>query len=57
MVFLKHLQCYLIKKNNDCVVRAVSHAFDVDYIEAHHFCEMKLHRKSGDGTYTSTLYA
>ena len=40
------------KENNDCVVRAVSHAFDVDYIEAHHFCEMKLHRKSGDGTYT-----
>ena len=41
------------KENNDCVVRAVSHAFDVDYIEAHHFCEMKLHRKSGEGTYTS----
>ena len=41
------------KENNDCVVRAVSHAFDVDYIKAHHFCEMKLHRKSGDGTYTS----
>ena len=41
------------KENNDCVVRAVSHAFDVDYIEAHHFCEMKLHRKSGDGVYTS----
>jgi len=40
------------KENNDCVVRAVSHAFDVDYIKAHHFCEMKLHRKSGDGTYT-----
>ena len=40
------------KENNDCVVRAVSHAFDVDYIEAHHFCEMKLHRESGKGTYT-----
>ena len=40
------------KEDNDCVVRAVSHAFGVDYIEAHHFCEMKLHRKSGDGTYT-----
>tara|TARA_Y100000389_G_scaffold201445_1_gene244196 strand:+ start:1627 stop:2160 length:534 start_codon:yes stop_codon:yes gene_type:complete len=41
------------KEDNDCVVRAVSHAFDVDYIKAHHFCEMKLHRKSGEGTYTS----
>ena len=40
------------KEDNDCVVRAISHAFDVDYIEAHHFCEMKLHRVSGDGTYT-----
>ena len=41
------------KENNDCVVRAVSHAFDVDYIEAHHFCEHKLHRISGKGVYTS----
>ncbi len=41
------------KENNDCVVRAVSHGFDVDYIQAHHFCEMKLHRKSGKGTYTA----
>ena len=41
------------KESNDCVVRAVSHAFDVDYIKAHHFCEMKLHRISGDGVYTS----
>ena len=40
------------KENNDCVVRAVSHAFEVDYIEAHHFCEHKLHREAGDGTYT-----
>ena len=40
------------KENNDCVVRAVSHAFEVDYIEAHHFCEHKLHRKAGDGVYT-----
>ena len=41
------------KEENDCVVRAVSHALDFDYIEAHHFCEMNLHRKSGEGTYTS----
>lgn len=41
------------KENNDCVVRAISHAFDVDYVDAHHFCEVKLHRKSGDGTYTA----
>ena len=41
------------KENNDCVVRAITHAFDVDYIKAHHFCEMKLHRVSGNGVYTS----
>ena len=41
------------KEKNDCVVRAVSHAFEVDYIDAHHFCEHKLHRVSGKGTYTS----
>jgi hypothetical protein len=40
------------KEKNDCVVRAVSHAFEVDYIESHHFCEHKLHRKAGDGVYT-----
>jgi len=40
------------KETNDCVVRAVAAAFNVDYIEAHHFCEMKLHRESGKGTYT-----
>ena len=34
------------KESNDCVVRAVTHAFDVDYIDAHHFCEHKLHRIS-----------
>ena len=39
-------------ENNDCVVRAVQHAFEVDYIDAHHFCETKLNRKSGQGTYT-----
>lgn len=41
------------KEFNDCVVRAVTHAFGVDYIDAHHFCEYKLHRKSGHGVYTS----
>jgi len=39
-------------EDNDCVVRAVQHAFGVDYIDAHHFCETKLHRISGNGTYT-----
>ncbi len=39
-------------EKNDCVVRAITHAFDVDYIDAHHFCEHKLHRVSGNGTYT-----
>jgi hypothetical protein len=39
-------------ENNDCVVRAVQHAFRVDYVDAHHFCETKLNRKSGQGTYT-----
>ena len=39
-------------ENNDCVVRAVQHAFGVDYVDAHHFCETKLNRVSGQGTYT-----
>lgn len=39
-------------EKNDCVVRAVSHAFEVDYADAHHFCEHKLHRKTGNGVYT-----
>jgi hypothetical protein len=40
-------------ENNDCVVRAVQHAFGVDYVDAHHFCELKLMRESGEGVYTS----
>lgn len=39
-------------ENNDCVVRAVKHAFDVTYAEAHYFCENKLMRKRGEGAYT-----
>ena len=39
-------------ENNDCVVRAVQHSFGVDYVDAHHFCEIKLKRVSGQGTYT-----
>jgi len=39
-------------ENNDCVVRAVQHSFGVDYVDAHHFCETKLNRVSGQGTYT-----
>jgi hypothetical protein len=40
-------------ENNDCVVIAVQHAFKVDYVDAHHFCETKLNRVSGQGTYTN----
>jgi len=39
-------------ENNDCVVRAIQHSFGVDYVDAHHFCETKLKRVSGQGTYT-----
>ena len=39
-------------EDNDCVVRAVQHSFGVDYVDAHHFCETKLNRVSGQGTYT-----
>jgi len=39
-------------EDNDCVVIAVQHAFKVDYVDAHHFCETKLNRVSGQGTYT-----
>ena len=40
-------------EDNDCVVIAVQHAFKVDYVDAHHFCETKLNRVSGQGTYTN----
>lgn len=40
-------------EDNDCVVRAVQHTFGVDYIDAHHFCEVKLMREPQDGVYTS----
>ena len=40
------------REKNDCVVRVVSYAFEVDYVDAHHFCEHKLHRVAGDGVYT-----
>ena len=40
-------------ENNDCVVRAVQHTFGVDYVDAHHFCEVKLMREPQDGVYTS----
>jgi ribosome biogenesis protein Nip4 len=39
-------------EKNDCVVRAVSNAFGVDYIDAHRFCEVKLHREAMQGTFT-----
>ena len=40
-------------EDNDCVVIAVQHAFKVAYVDAHHFCETKLNRVSGQGTYTN----
>ena len=40
-------------EKNDCVVRAIQHSFGVDYVDAHHFCETKLNRVSGQGTYTN----
>lgn len=39
-------------EDNDCMVRAVQHAFKVDYVDAHHFCETKLLRESRKGTFT-----
>jgi hypothetical protein len=39
-------------ETNDCVVRAIQHAFVVEYIDAHHFCEVKLHRVKRNGVYT-----
>ena len=46
---------YLIcqSETNDCVVRAISTAFDVSYIDAHRFCEVKLHRNPRQGVYTN----
>lgn len=41
------------QETNDCVVRAVKHAFDVEYSDAHYFCETKLNRVRRQGTYTN----
>jgi|TARA_R110002020_G_scaffold397540_3_gene607668 hypothetical protein len=41
------------QETNDCVVRAVKHAFDVEYSDAHYFCETKLKRKRFEGTFTN----
>ena len=41
------------KETNDCVVRAIKYAFDVEYSDAHYFCETKLKRKRYQGTYTN----
>ena len=41
------------KETNDCAVRAVKHAFDVEYSDAHYFCETKLKRIRRQGTYTN----
>jgi len=38
-------------EDNDCVVRAVMNAFQVDYLDAHNFCENKLLRQYKMGTY------
>ena len=41
------------KETNDCVVRAIKHAFDVNYSDAHYFCETKLMRERFEGTRTN----
>ena len=46
-----HLICQ--SETNDCVVRAISTAFAVSYIDAHRFCEVKLHRDHNQGVYTN----
>ena len=40
------------KEINDCMVRAVKYAFDIEYSDAHYFCETKLMRKRFEGTLT-----
>jgi len=39
-------------ETNDCVVRAISEAFDVSYTQAWWFCSKKLKRVPRQGTYT-----
>ena len=38
------------KEKNDCVVRALANAFEVNYNQAHTFVEKKFNRKKGKGT-------
>ena len=43
------------KENNDCVVRATSFAFDVEYNDAHQFCREFFDRKDKKGTKAVTM--
>ena len=40
-------------ETNDCVVRAISESFGVDYLAAWEFCAKKLKRQPRQGVYTS----
>lgn len=58
---LKSLKGYKTSKlakseNSDCVVRAISSAFDITYNQAHKFAKDKYNRQNRKGTNTSTYY-
>jgi len=38
------------REKNDCVVRAIANACNVDYTQAHHFVKEKFNRKNGKAT-------
>lgn len=39
------------REKNDCVVRAIANACDIDYAQAHQFVKEKFNRKNGKGTF------
>lgn len=44
------------EERNDCVVRAIASAFNVEYNKAHELAATKLGRKSRQGTNTATFF-
>jgi hypothetical protein len=38
-------------EKNDCTVKSIMSAFDCSYVEAHRFCQSRLHRKHQQGVF------
>ncbi len=42
-----------LNEKNDCVVRAIASAFNIDYLKAHSFVKYRFSRKDRGGTYST----